>query len=89
MSWYKQYKQAFFIDTVQIADSGKDWITLWIGGYKYEYKDIDPKLIKNIVNISKQTSNDPKDKSMRGGLLSKMIKKLSNYQQERLHPHSK
>ena len=82
MNWFKKtFKCATFIDEVQVSDKGKNWISLWINGRKYEYKDVPVEKVAS--KIKKFKAMDDRKKA--GSLLSGLIRSLS----DKLHSKSR
>lgn len=79
MNWYQSLKLASFINEVQISEHGKDWITLWINGKKYEYKHLTPKEVKDSIHALKVFQHDPAKIKSLGRDLSKLIRSLDSH----------
>lgn len=77
MNWYK-YSKINFSDDVQFSTIGKNHLTLWIHGKKYQYYNIENNTIQNIKNQLNQIKKQ-KNKNTSGSKLSYLIKDIEKF----------
>lgn len=74
-----QIKTASFIHELQISDHGRDWLSIWINGKKYEYKGLNPTKVKEAIHDLKALQHNKTHYRWLGKELAQIVKKLHKY----------